>query len=154
MKSKEPVFEHEKCAQIATRCACFNFRKASRAITQLFDAALAPTGMRSTQFTVLIGLALSKSIGISALADMLAIDRTTLTRSLKPLLRQGYVGFVPAKDRRTRAVALLAKGRRALENSFPHWEIAQSQVVERYGPNRWSGLMTDLEMAVSLGKGK
>ena len=63
----------------------------------LFDATLAPSGMRSTQFTVLIGLGLVDSATISELAEMLAIDRTTMSRTLKPLLKKGYVGYIASK---------------------------------------------------------
>ncbi|HLX62654.1 MAG TPA: MarR family winged helix-turn-helix transcriptional regulator [Planctomycetota bacterium] len=150
----ECILEREKCAEIALHCACFNFRKASRAVTQLFDATLAPSGMRSTQFTVLIGLGLVESATVSELAEMLAIDRTTMSRTLKPLLKKGYIGPVSGADRRTRAVALQKKGRQTLASMLPLWERAQAQVVGKFGSDRWSALRGDLDAAVLLAKEK
>src|SRR5476651_398574 len=88
MQGSNTTLDRSQCGEIAAECACFNFRKASRAVTQMYDSILSPSGMRSTQFTVLIGLALKDKITVTELADMLAIDRTTLTRSFKPLLRR------------------------------------------------------------------
>lgn len=154
MKTASPLIERDKCVEIATHCACFNFRKASRAVTQLFDATLAPSGMRSTQFTVLIGLGLVESATISELAEMLAIDRTTMSRTLKPLLKKGFVGYVSTLDKRIRAVTLLPLGRRTLSTMLPLWERAQSQIVEKFGHLRWSELKGDLDKAALLAREK
>ena len=152
MQMSKNLLNRNQCGEIAAECACFNFRKASRAVTQMYDSILAPSGMRSTQFTVLIGLALKDQITLTELADMLAIDRTTLTRSFKPLLKKGYVGLVSAADRRVRAMRLLEKGRRALTQALPLWKAAQSKVTAKFGSSRWSDLKRHLDDAVSLTK--
>jgi hypothetical protein len=73
-----PALDLELCAQAAASCACFNFRKASRAVTQRFDELLQPTGLRSTQLVVLIAVAVSDSPGVATLARALVMDRSTL----------------------------------------------------------------------------
>ena len=151
-KVSQSLLDRSQCGEIAAECACFNFRKASRAVTQMYDTILAPSGMRSTQFTVLIGLALKDKITVTELADMLAIDRTTLTRGFKPLLKKGYIGFVSDADRRVRAMRLLSKGRKALTQALPLWKLAQRKVTAKFGGRRWSDLKRHLDDAVSLTK--
>src|SRR5947209_7151029 len=72
-------------AEIEATCACSNVRKAARAVTQLFDEVLQPSGLRSTQFTLLVAVALMDEAPVTELAGALVMDRTTFTRNLKPL---------------------------------------------------------------------
>src|SRR6266576_7035247 len=74
-------------------CASFNFRKTARAVTSLFDTALQKSGIRSTQFAILVGIAKSQPVSIGALANVLVIDGTTLTRSLRLLQTQGFMAI-------------------------------------------------------------
>src|SRR6266568_2690129 len=76
-------------AEIEATCACSNVRKAARAVTQLFDEMLQPTGLRSTQFTLLVAVALLGEAPVTQMARALVMDRTTLARNLKPCVRQG-----------------------------------------------------------------
>ncbi|HEY9847811.1 MAG TPA: MarR family transcriptional regulator, partial [Candidatus Caenarcaniphilales bacterium] len=98
--------ELAKYAQISQVCACFNLRKASRAVTQLYDKVLQPSGLLATQFTLLSAIALTGSVTITRLAQELVMDRTTLARNLKPLERQGLIQIKPGQDQRTRIVTL------------------------------------------------
>jgi hypothetical protein len=84
----------EACAQAAAVCACFNFRKASRAVTQHFDEQLQPTGLRSTQLVILLAVAVYESSGMAELARALVMDRSTLTRNLRPLINQGLLTLI------------------------------------------------------------
>src|SRR6185369_1797370 len=86
----KPLSKNEM-AYYATMCASFNLRKASRAVTQLFDNALHPIGLRSTQLVILLASGIYESLSLSQLADIIVSDRTTLTRALKPLLRKGLL---------------------------------------------------------------
>lgn len=142
--------ELAKCAE----CACFNIRKASRAVTQLYDGILQPSGLRTTQFSLLAILSLAGPTTITRMGQMLVMDRTTLGRNLKPLVNRGLLAIGTGQDQRTRVVTLTASGRDALAKAFPLWEKAQASVVERLGRKRWSTLLSDLSATVALSRPK
>ena len=127
-----------------TQCTCANLRKAARVVTQAFDAALQPSGLKATQFTLLATLAAEGDVPLTRLAEALVMDRTTLTRNLKPLIRDGLVRIDHEDDRRVRKVVLTGPGRTALETARPQWEEAQARVHRALGQERWSGLLADL----------
>lgn len=83
-----------------TGCTCFRLRKLTRRLTQHYDAYLAPTGLRLTQYSLLANLARGGPATMSALADLLEMDRTTLTRNLKPLVQSGFVAVGAGSDGR------------------------------------------------------
>src|SRR5258705_7331204 len=109
-------------------CASFNFRRAARAVTRFYDQALEPCGIRSTQFTILVGIAKTQPTSISALANVLVIDNTTLTRSLRLLKKQGLVSVSERGAKRQRFLTLTPKGERTLAENLPVWaqEIADA----------------------------
>ena len=104
---------HAACAQVASTCACFAIRRAARAATQLYDEVLHASGLRVTQLSLLVSFALAGSVSITVLGEKLLMDRTTMTRNLKPLERQGLIGIGPGRDRRYRVVRLTARGQRS-----------------------------------------
>src|ERR1700722_3258149 len=118
-------------------CASFNFRKASRAVTRWFDQALQQSGIRSTQFTILIGVAKTQPTSVGALADLLIIDRTTLTRSLGLLKKEGLLDVSERCAKRQRLVTLTIKGEAMLANSLPAWRKAQERFAQAVGPEYW-----------------
>lgn len=122
-----------RVAEIPNRCLNANLRRASRVVTQLYDRHLQPAGLRSTQFPILVNLALLGTLPMTALAERLVMDRTTLTRNLQPLREKGLVAVVAGKDARTRGVALTEQGRAKLAEALPHWEQAQAQVDASLG---------------------
>ena len=126
-------------------CASFNFRKTARAVTQVFDAALQETGMRSTQFIILVGIAKKQPVPIGALADVLIIDPTTLTRSLGLLRKQGLITISNRSTMRQRFLSLTDKGERALARSVPAWRKVQKQFVSTVGAEQWNDLRNKLE---------
>ena len=131
-------------------CACLNLRKAARAVTQYYDGALRPSGLRATQFSILAALVAEGSATITALAQELVMDRTTLTRDLKLLGKMGLVEISPGADRRTRVARVSDRGRTAVYRAVPLWEEAQSRVVKGIGKKRWRKLVRRLERTVSL----
>lgn len=131
-------------------CACANLRQATRAITQFYEEALKPTGLRATQFTLLTAIATCEVVSITRLADILVMDRTTLTRNLKPLKKKGLIESMQGEDRRKRFVTLTPKGESTLENALPLWETAQTRVVEVLGQQQFTGLLQELGSIVSL----
>jgi DNA-binding MarR family transcriptional regulator len=126
-------------------CVCFQLRKTSRAVTQLYDAALRPSGLRSTQFALLVAVAKSKSITISDLGSLLVIDPTTLSRSLRKLQRMEHIELVSGKDRRERLVRLAPKGRQILRKSLPYWAKMQAEVVTMLTQPDWREMQKSLD---------
>jgi DNA-binding MarR family transcriptional regulator len=131
-------------------CACFNLRKTARAITKLYDDALRPTGLRATQFSLLITTTMLGSVTVTRLAEIGVMDRTTLTRNLKPLEKKGLIRVVPGDDQRTRIVNLTTRGQEVLTKALPLWEKTQARVIEELGRERWKSLQADLGEVVSL----
>jgi DNA-binding MarR family transcriptional regulator len=136
--------------EVARACACANLRRAARAVTQLFDEALAPSGLRATQFTLLVTSRLMGESTINELAEGMAMDRTTLSRNLKPLVRNGLLEVRPGEDGRTRLVRITPAGEQALEEAYPLWQQAQQEIVGVLGEERHEALLGDVAQAVSL----
>lgn len=153
MSQSKPL-DVKKCVEAATTCACFNFRKASRAVTQLFDEALQPTGLRSTQLVILIAAAVFDVPSVSRLARELVMDRSTLTRNLRPLERRRLLTLVTGKDVRSRLVVLTPAGREALAKALPVWEDAQQRFQDQIGAKRWGHLLESLTITVQVAIGK
>jgi DNA-binding MarR family transcriptional regulator len=136
--------------EVARACACANLRKAARAVTQVFDEALAPSGLRATQFTLLVTSRLMGESTINELAERMAMDRTTLSRNLKPLVRNGLLEVRPGEDGRTRLVRLTPAGEQALEEAYPLWQQAQQEIVGVLGEERYEALLGDVARTVSV----
>ena len=126
-------------------CASFNFRRAARSVTRLYDQALEPFGIRSTQFTILVGIAKSQPTSISALADLLGIDSTTLTRSLRLLKKQRLLSVSERSTKRQRFLSLTPEGERSLADSLPAWREAQHRFVVSIGGDYWINFRNELE---------
>jgi len=114
-------------------CVCNTLRMVTRAVTQLYDDVLRPSGLRVTQFSILATIARLGEANLKQLADTLAIDQTTLTRSLTLLERDGLIERASHPDGRIKAMRLTSKGRRALEVARPLWAQAQDKVVRELG---------------------
>lgn len=111
-------------------CACIALRRATRAVTAAYDAALAPSGLRVTQFSVLRTLARLGPLGVTRLAEETVLDRSTMGRNLDPLERRGLVRVeVGATDRRERVAHLTPAGEAAIETALPLWREAQDRVT-------------------------
>jgi DNA-binding MarR family transcriptional regulator len=111
-----------------------NVRRASRAITKIYDQALESSGLKTTQFSILMNIDAHGPLNISALARILTLDRTTLVRNLKPLEKAGFVEDTPSQDPRERQVRLTEHGRQAINGALPHWKNAQRRMRQQVGP--------------------
>jgi DNA-binding MarR family transcriptional regulator len=125
----------------ALPCMCASIRRASRALTQTYDEALRPLGLRATQFTVLQVLSRAGGVTQGELGAMLAMDSTTLTRTLDIMARHGWVRKQRGKDRRERRPRLGKTGHEQFRRALPAWERAQSQVRRRIGDATWRELL-------------
>jgi DNA-binding MarR family transcriptional regulator len=122
--------ERERIAQLATLCVCSNLRRASRAVTNYYDRVLGEvSGLRVSQAIVLVVLYLAGPQTIHELAALMALDRTTIGRNLRPLAQQGLLSLTPGGDQRTRVVTLTTQGKEALLRVVPQWEQAQAHMV-------------------------
>ena len=125
-------------------CTCGRLRRATRALTQLYDDAMAPAGLRVTQFSLLRTLARDGPLTISELASRQLLDRTALSRNLDPLLDMGLVDVIRGRDARTKEVAISRKGSAALRAAEPYWMRAQKEVAKRVGADRLAVLIATL----------
>ena len=119
-------------------CVCNTLRMVTRVVTQLYDDCLRPSGLRVTQFSILAAIARLGEASLKQLEDELAIDQTTLTRSLSLLERDGVIERASHPDGRIKAMRLTSKGRRALEVARPLWARAQDKVLRELGTKAWA----------------
>ena len=134
----------------SSACACGRLRRATRALTQLYDDMMAPSGLRVTQFSLLRTLAREGPSRMSALAEALLLDRTALSRTLDPLAARGLVAIVAGRDARTREVSLTRAGEKAIRAAESHWKRAQSQVTARLGAGKFDALVATLRELETL----
>jgi DNA-binding MarR family transcriptional regulator len=137
----------DKPAVHSSPCNATALRKASRRLTQLYDAALEPTGLRSTQIAILVELAdwLTDPPTLAELADALAIDRSSLGHNLRPLEREGWVVLgASAVDGRRRHIALTAKGKAKWREGVRLWRIAQERFEHVFGRSEAAALRATL----------
>ncbi len=139
-----------KAREIASSCACFKLRKASRAVTQYYDVALEECGLKVTQLTLLVALSLAGPVAVGTLAEELVMDRTTLTRNVELLVRDGLAEVIPAKDRRVKLLQSTEKGRSILAKAIPLWEDAQNGLVSRLGKQNWTDLSHKLAAITTM----
>jgi DNA-binding MarR family transcriptional regulator len=117
-------------------CICHKTRMAARAITRTYDDALRATGLRATQVSVLAAVGARGALSIQSLADSLEMDRTTLTRNLRPLEERGYVVIASERRHRSRMLTLTDSGHAVLLEALPLWEGAQRSIKRRLGSQR------------------
>jgi DNA-binding MarR family transcriptional regulator len=135
-------------AAAETPCNCASIRQAARRVTRLYDQALAPCGLRITQYPVLSWLAATGPMTMHVLAERIGVDRATLGHNLRPLEARGLVTMVAGNDRRSRVVALTAAGRQLLNDARPAWKTAQITFETAFGKEDSAALRaTMLRMA-------
>jgi DNA-binding MarR family transcriptional regulator len=144
----EPEVDRSELATLV--CACANLRRAARALSRLYEEALAPVDLSSTQMTVIMFLGRRGPMPLSDLADALAMDRTSLYRALRPLDRRELVRIRATADRRAKEVLLTVDGERYLARAMPHWQRAQDQFIERFGRAAWERLHRSLTRVVAV----
>ena len=131
-------------------CVCQALRRTARQVTRRYETALRPLGLTMGQFTTLAALLRPDPVPLSALADQLGMDRTTLTRDLAPLERRGLVGSVPSPDDgRVRAIELTEAGRTLLDEAIPRWRDAQAESDRRLDGTDWAELRNQLDRLVA-----
>jgi DNA-binding MarR family transcriptional regulator len=122
-------------------CMCGSSRRTSRALTQLYEQALRPLRLRASQFTILQALSLAGEVSQGQLGAMLAMDSTSLTRTLAIMRRQGWIAERRGKDRRERRLRLANAGEVQLKRALPLWQKVQSRLRGQLGQQAWNDLL-------------
>jgi DNA-binding MarR family transcriptional regulator len=131
-------------------CNCFAIRAAARHVTQFYDQVIAPTGLRTTQFSILAKLKRSGPLTINALAEDMVMDRTTLGRNILPLERNELIRIKPAaSDRRAKELHLTKGGEKRLEAARKRWSVAQARFEASFGAVRAADLRASLRAVVA-----
>ncbi len=130
-------------------CTCAVLRRTARKVTQSYDRALRPAGIKLTQYSVLANIGRDDALSITELAERLAMDRTTLTRNLRPMERAGWIKIGLGPNRRSRSVAITDAGRRVFETAFPLWQEAERRFRRGLGRETAADLRRLLDLALS-----
>lgn len=152
MATDSKILDTARCEETGRSCACYNLRRAARAITRLYDDFLRPGGLRSTQFSMLMVARVRGPVTLTKLAEMTVTERTTLTRNLTILEKKGLIVIEPGKDRRERQVSITERGLEALMKAIPLWEAAQAHIEQGLGGDRMGSLLKDLSEIISLAR--
>jgi DNA-binding MarR family transcriptional regulator len=129
---------------------CANLRRASRALTQRYDEALRPLGLTITQFTILQALSFAGEVTQGKLGEILAMDSTTLTRTLEVMNMHGWIQKNHGADRRERRLRLTRTGKSEFNRALPHWRSTQETLRLQLGKQRWDDLTKLLNDTTSL----
>lgn len=125
-------------------CACFRARSMARAITGLYDQTLGDSGLRTTQLAILSTIRSHGAVSMQALASELGVDPSTMTRTLAPMEREGFVVSEPGEDRRVKELTLTPKGHRKLTEAGRLWSEAQKKLAAKIGAERFERLVADM----------
>lgn len=132
--SKPVVIPLETTLHVRDTCLCLHVQRAARALARRFDEALRPVGLTNGQFSLLMSLNRPQPAGLGGVANLLAMDRTTLTAALKPLERRGLLTIAPdPKDGRARVLSLTDAGRTVLAQALPIWTREHGKLDEELG---------------------
>jgi DNA-binding MarR family transcriptional regulator len=125
----------------ALPCLCSSFRRTARALSQVYEEAMRPTGLRITQFTILQALARTGEVKQGRLGEILVMDSTSLTRTLRIMLQQGWIAERRGEDQRERWLKLSKAGETKLKFATASWEKVQARVQAKLGEAGWKSLM-------------
>jgi DNA-binding MarR family transcriptional regulator len=130
----------KKIATVVHSCVCFGLRRLTRDITRLYDKELRPARMKSTQFTLLTAIAFLGPVSMGALARSTGLEASTLSRSILPLKRRGWIDAKIVGDSRVRILTITSEGKESLMAALLFWEKAQKKVRGHLGPVVWANL--------------
>jgi len=130
--------------ELLTECACFDLRRATRAVSRMYDDFLRDAGLNITQYSLLRLICVEKDLSISTLGRYMVMDRTSITRALAPLERDRLIYSRAGADKRIRIISVTNKGRKLIESAEPKWRQAQEALMDTIGEDRWRAMSTVL----------
>ena len=140
-------------ARIDQRCVCYNLRQAAQAVTQYYDQHLQPSGLRASQYSLLLAVSQNEEISISELGEKTCKDQTTITRNIEILKKQGYITITRKEtDARKKAICLTEDGKKKLTEILPLWREAQTHIQQELGLERLADFFKTLKMLEQLVK--
>jgi DNA-binding MarR family transcriptional regulator len=146
LKMKESIHTYQqKAAEMGSQCVCFNVRKSTRLLTAHYDRIINAAGLKTTQLSLLMTVLLRDKANLSQLANMLGMDRTTLSRNIRLLEQKGLLTVTTGADKREQCIKITDKGMDTINQAIPLWEKAQAEVVERLGEEWVLGFLADLK---------
>lgn len=138
------MINKKELRQIGIGCLNFNLKKAAREIAIIYDRIFSTLGIKSTQFSILVGVAYFNKSSMNQLSIMLGLDRTTLTKNLKPLERDAYLKIIKGEDKRKQFVSLTKKGELLLEKAIPLRNKTHETLVNKLGKEDYRTLISSL----------
>jgi DNA-binding MarR family transcriptional regulator len=131
-------------AAVAEVCFCLHLRRTARAVSRIYDQALQPVGIKASQFNVLVAVASTDPATVPQVAKLLAMDRTTLLRNLRPLTAAGFLQVTAGSGRRPDEIALTVSGQNALTSAIKAWQGAQRHLTQHLGGGQAAQLLQGL----------
>ena len=144
MDQSAPKLELPACQAMGRCCLAFNLRRADRAVMQVYDEEVRALGLRVTQFGLLMVARVMEPVTLSQLSEFLGLDRTTLSRNLKPLVKRRWVRVEAGEDRRERKLSLTEEGHGLLVKAHPAWAKAQAKIAKAFGQAEMEQLVGQL----------
>ncbi|WP_438449203.1 MarR family winged helix-turn-helix transcriptional regulator [Gorillibacterium sp. sgz5001074] len=132
------------------RCAFTNVRKTDRLLAHFYDRSLAPSGLTAIQFGLLAYLAAMQPVSINRMAEVMGMDRTTVTRNINLAGEKKLIHMVTGEDRRLRLITMTPEGEQALKEAWPLWQQAQNTVEQEFGAERFEHLLQELAAIRSI----
>ena len=126
--------------ELLAECACFDLRNATRAVSRMYEDFLRDEELSVTQFSLLSVIRAGKELSVSTLGRDMGLDRSSITRALAPLERDGLIHSRPGADKRIRIVSVTNKGRKLVEDAAPKWRQAQEALMQTIGEDCWRAM--------------
>jgi DNA-binding MarR family transcriptional regulator len=126
--------------ELLAECACDDLRKATRTVTRMYEDFLRDEELSVTQFSLLSVIRAGKELSVSTLGRDMGLDRSSITRALAPLERDGLIHSRPGADKRIRIVSVTNKGRKLVEDAAPKWRQAQEALMQTIGEDCWRAM--------------
>ena len=136
--------------QLVETCACTRVRTAARLMTRAYDEALRPAGLTAAQLAILAAVDVGEAPSIAELSKRISIDRTTLSRNLKPLEQARWIRLGAEGWKRSKTVHVTAEGRQRLARAIPFWDAAQARFLKQFGKAEWTRADGDLRAIAAL----
>ena len=136
--------------KLLSECALFDIQRASRVVASLYNAHLRGAGLTVAQWSLLRNISFMAPVGVGRLADALAMERTSVTRLVGPLIELGYVRSSVGEDRRVRNLELTARGAARVRAGLKHWSAAQRELMATLGSGNWRAMRNSLRSTIRL----